>query len=538
MLLRHLLPPTLLLLIATAGVADAELQPPDRAVAAALDHYGNQALQAAKGAPAPPTADQALARRLYLDLAGRSPTAAEARAFVTSTDSRKREKLIEALLASPGFVRHSAAEFDDLLRNQNPEAPSLRPYLVTAFQQNRPWDRMFRELLGVNADIARPDQFVSKRLKDADALTRDVSSVFFGLNISCAQCHRHPDIKALTQDYYYGMKAFFAASYEFQGNLLEKRHVAPLTFKTKGGQVTNARLVFLNGKTIEPPAAAESDLNLAIQDEARQIAELAKDYAKNKQLPPTAEFSPRRELATLALSPENRELFARAIVNRLWHRFYGRGLVMRVDQMHAQNRASHPELLAWLTRDFIAHGYDLRRLTQGLVGSQAYARSSRWDLPEPPAPELFAVAAIRPLTARQWGMSLRLAADARPDPVDSQAWDKRLLAAEADVQKIFGKVIEPPRDDLQIGIGEALTLSNDAAILKLTGSEIVPTLVKIADRRQLIDQAVWTTLSRPATEQEHAMLGAYLEQRQDRLAAGVQQMVWALFNSPEFRFNH
>jgi hypothetical protein len=64
---------------------------------------------------------------------------------------------------------------------------------------------------------------------------------------------------------------------------------------------------------------------------------------------------------------------------------------MRVDQMHAENPPSHPELLEWLTRDFIAHNYDLHRLARGMVSSQTYSRSSHWQQGEPPAPELFAV---------------------------------------------------------------------------------------------------------------------------------------------------
>ena len=63
----------------------------------------------------------------------------------------------------------------------------------------------------------------------------------------------------------------------------------------------------------------------------------------------------------MALEPGERDFFARSIVNRLWHRFFGVGLVMPLDQMHSENPPSHPELLAWLARDTIEHGYDLRR---------------------------------------------------------------------------------------------------------------------------------------------------------------------------------
>src|SRR5262249_28269551 len=125
--------------------------------------------------------------------------------------------------------------------------------------------------------------------------------------------------------------------------------------------------------------------------------------------PAPPKFSLRAKLVELALAPEQREFFARAIVNRTWHRLFGRGLVMPLDQMHSANPASHPELLQWLARDVVEHGYDLRRLIRGLVLSQAYARSSRWEGEEIPQDKFFAVAQIRALTPMQMAMGLRLA---------------------------------------------------------------------------------------------------------------------------------
>ena len=79
----------------------------------------------------------------------------------------------------------------------------------------------------------------------------------------------------------------------------------------------------------------------------------------------------------VVLQPGQNEFFARAIVNRMWHRVFGLGLVMPLDQMHSENPPSHPELLQWLARDLVQHKYDLRRLIRGLVLSETYARDSR-----------------------------------------------------------------------------------------------------------------------------------------------------------------
>ena len=527
-------------MIAPSAHADEPL-PPDRPIAEVIDHYLDLKLKTAKVAPAPQATDATLVRRLYLDLAGRIPAAVEARDYLKATDSQKRTKLIEELLASPEFVRHNAIEFDVFLRNDNTEAGSVRGYLLKAFQDNRPWDQMFRDLLGAaeKPDPAKPEQYVTKRLKDRDSLTRDISSVFFGLNISCAQCHRHPYIKSLTQDYFFGMREFFASSYEFQGNLLDRRFTKPSEFKAKDGKVQPVKLMFLNGKTVDREKGLATDLAKAIQEESKEIEKLAKAYAKTKELPPPATFRPRSKLAELALAPENRDLFAQAIVNRLWYRFYGYGLVMRTDQMHANNPASHPELLQWLTRDFIAHQYDLKRLIGGLVSSKAYARSSQWDDKEAPAPQLFAVATIRPLTPQQWAMSFSVANN--PSffkPGLSRDMREKSLAAIETQSKGLENLIEYPREDMQIPITESLKLSNDAAILKSVGGQLLPVLMKSKDRKQQIEESVWAVLSRPPTPDDYDLFDSYLEKRKDRPTAGLQQMLWALINSPEFRFNH
>ncbi|MSU76551.1 MAG: DUF1553 domain-containing protein [Gemmataceae bacterium] len=427
------------------------------------------------------------------------------------------------------------------LRFQSLKAGSVRGYLLTAFKDNRPWDQMFRDLLGVaeKPDPAKPEQYVTKRLKDRDSLTRDISSVFFGLNISCAQCHRHSYIKSLTQDYFFGMREFFASSYEFQGNLLDRRFTKPSEFKAKDGKVQPVKLMFLNGKTVEGEKVSATDLAKAIQEESKEIEKLAKAYAKTKELPPPATFRPRSKLAELALAPENRDMFAQAIVNRLWYRFYGYGLVMRTDQMHANNPASHPELLQWLTRDFIAHKYDLKRLIGGLVSSKAYARSSQWSDKEAPAPQLFAVATIRPLTPSQWAMSFAVANNpSLIKPGLSRDMREKSLATIETQSKGLENLLEYPREDMQIPITESLKLSNDAAILKSVGGQLLPVLMKSKDRKLQIEESVWAVLSRAPTSDDYDVFDSYMEKRKDRPAAGLQQMLWALINSPEFRFNH
>jgi hypothetical protein len=500
----------LVTLIALSSPAAAEdLLPPDRPIPEVIDHYVGRKLTQAGVTPAPQADDATLVRRLTLDLAGRIPTPAEARAYIESKDPGKRAKLIDRLMASPDYVRHSATEFDTLLRNGSDLAPSLRKYLLVALRENRPWDRMFRELMGVTPDPTRPDDFVLKRLGDLDVLTRDVTSVFFGVNVMCAQCHKHPYVSSITQDYYYGMKAFFARSIDFQGELWERQY-ATVQYKAKSGEVRTPKLMFLSGSVLDEPKPDVADLNKAIQDESKQLDELRKNFARLRQYPPKAKFSYRAQLAEVALRPAERDRFARSIVNRLWHRFQGYGLVMRLDQMHAKNPPSHPELLEWLARDFVAHNYDLRRLVRGLVASQTYSRGSRWDGGEAPPPDLFAVANLRPLTPRQFGVSALLASRAIELPAEPGARERALEALEAAAEKQFGSVIEQPEEGFQVSVREALKLSNDEALLRVLGADLVGQLLPLRDPRKQVEAAVWSVLSRPPTVEEVNLLSDYV----------------------------
>jgi hypothetical protein len=255
-------------------------------------------------------------------------------------------------------------------------------------------------------------------------------------------------------------------------------------------------------------------------------------------------FSARAQLVDLALQPGQRDFFARSIVNRVWLRLFGYGLVMPVDQMHSENPPSHPELLEWLARDTVEHHYDLRRLIRGLVLSRAYGRSSRWEGTATPAPQLFAVARVRPLRPMQLAVALRLATTdpaGFPPAQKPEDFEKRLEGLEGSARG-FAQMLDQPGDNFQVGVNEALLFSNGERFLNEFladgGDRLVGRLMQIKDPKELIDTAVRSVLSRPASEQEGTLFSAYLNRRGDRKVAACRQLVWALVTSPEFRFNY
>jgi hypothetical protein len=151
--------------------------------------------------------------------------------------------------------------------------------------------------------------------------------------------------------------------------------------------------MFLTGQEFDEPESKDPD------DKAKkEEKELLEKLKKEKKAPSCAGVQPPGQSSSeIAMAPEANAYLSRAIVNHVWNRLLGRGLVMPVDQMHSENPASHPDLLAWLARDLQTHNYDLARLVRGIMLSDTYARSSRWESSaKRPSDDLFAVGIVRP----------------------------------------------------------------------------------------------------------------------------------------------
>jgi hypothetical protein len=537
----------LVLLGLRAAVAAADepttLLPPDRPIEQAIDHYIDAQLQAEKITPAPRASDATLLRRLTLDLDGRIPNVGEMDAYLANADPQKKVQLVDRLLASGSFVRHQAQEFTALLSpddgsGKGAKKGALQSYLLRSFTENRPWDRIFREVMlpdDTDAKTQGSGEFVKSRIKDLNRLTIDVSTVFFGVNVSCAQCHDHPHVRDWTQDLFYGMKSFFARTFDANGMLAEYDAGQVKYIPNKGTEKV-APVMFLTGKKLDLPNIREPN-----GEDRKKAQERISEAKKAKKSPTLPAVSARLKLVDTALEPGQRMVFARAIVNRLWHRHFGRGLVMPLDQMHVENPPSHPELLDWLARDLVEHGYDLRRLIRGMVLSNTYARSSRWDGDSLPQEKLFAVAQTRALTPMQMAVSLRIAtAGTQASLKDAAALEKWAEGVEKGAEGL-ANLFPRPGDNFQVGVGEAMLFSNNDGLQKQLfegTNNLVSNLVKVPAVEQRAELAVRAVLSRSPQPNELKALTEYLRSREDRPAAGCQQMVWALLTSAEFRFNH
>jgi hypothetical protein len=519
----------------------ADLPPANKPIEQVIDQLIDAAITDANITPAAQADDATIIRRLTLDLVGRIPTTGESDAYVKSADPDKRAKLVDRLIASPGFVRHQAALFEVML---NPEGDrrgsgALRDYLTNALKEGKPWDQMFREMMlpdESDAKLKGAADFLRGRVSDADKLTSDVSVAFFGVNVSCAQCHNHPHVKDWTQDHFFGMKAFLARTFD-NGGFLGERGYGVIKYKPTKGPERTARMMFLTGATIEDTNGEPSAEEMKKEKEALDKAKAAKTP------PPAPKFSARAKLVEVALKGENAEFFARSITNRMWHRFFGTGLVTPLDQMHAENQPSHPELLAWLARDTASHKYDLKRLIRGIVMSKTYSRSSQYDSENRPANKTFAVARLKPMTPMQLATSLKIAATdpASFDNLKPDEFEKRIEQIESSARG-FASLIAQPTDNFQIGVGEALLFSNGDRVMKeiLTdgGGTTLGRAKTMSDPKEAAGLLVKIAYGRAATADEVKALAAFVEKRKGHEVEAYKHVLWALVTGPEFRFSY
>lgn len=532
----------ILISVSTLQLQAAELLPPDREIAEVVDHYIGEGLKAADSRPAPLASDTVILRRTTLDLAGRIPTLAETEAYLNSSDPDKRAKLVDRLLASPDFAFHHANELEAALMESHAGDGDFLKYLRQAAEEDRPWDQMFREMIVGSEDD--PEQlamtFLEKRAKDADQMTNDTSRLLFGVAVNCAQCHDHPLVSDWKQDHYFGFKSFFDRTYQTAKKTLAEKPYGEMKFKTTEGEEKNAAFMFLTGAKAEEPKRELS------KDEKKKFDELIKKATKDKDAePPKPDFSPRAELVKLALDENNSRYFSRNIVNRIWARLMGQGLVQPLDQLHSENPATHPELFDWLTRDTVEHGYRLKHLIRGIVLSDAYARMSRWTGEgDPPRSYLFGMAKPRVLTPKQYALALQIAStnpEKFPLDVKPEDWGKTRESLENTASGL-ARQMEYPGEHFQVSVDEALYFSNNDRVqndfLRDSTDKLVGYLKDKKDKAELIRSAFRVTLNREPEPDETAAFQVYLDERSDRRVEGIQQIVWALLMSPELRFNY
>jgi hypothetical protein len=496
-----------------------------------IDELNLAKLEAIGIPPSPDCDDATFLRRAFLDATGSLPPVEQVDTFLADADPAKRAKLVDRLLESPEYVDYWTYKWSDLLLVSSKSLPGPAMWAFSrairrAVAENLPWDQFARRIItarGSTLSNGLANYYVLHR--DPIDLTESSSMAFLGMSLTCARCHNHP-MEKWTQDQYYGMANLFAR--------------VALKDGTTGGDVIVA-------------AAPEGDIR-----HPRKGTVMAPQPLDATPLAPEAPGDRREALADWLARAEN-PYFAKAIVNRVWRNFFGRGLIEPEDDLRATNPASDPVLLDWVVGDFLAHKYDVKHLVRTIMNSGVYARSSD-PLPANASDVRYlSHYAVKRLSAEALLDAISRVTDI-PTPFSGYpaGW-RSLQLPDVQVASTFLSAFGRPERvttcscerSAEPSVSQALHLANGETVnakLRDDKGAVARVAASGADDRAVLDGLYKTALNRPPTEAERAKLlpvlagaSAGLSDAKEVAAArrqAIEDLYWATLTSKEFLFNH
>jgi hypothetical protein len=486
-----------------------------------IDRFIDAKLQRLKIQPTGMTDDAAFLRRVSLDLTGQVPMPDAVRAFTADPSKTKRSALIDKLIASPAYVDHWTLKWGDLLQSSRKYlgekgAYGFREWIRDSIAQNKPYDRMVREMLTARgSSYENPAGNFYRVTHDPKPTMEKTTQVFLGVRMVCAQCHDHP-FERWTQNQYYEMAAFFSRlgiqpGYEVGEEILFDRRGDFDMKHPKDGRVMNPKFVL--------PASHSAGDAAPLTAYAEWI---------------TAKDNP---------------FFAKSTVNRVWSYFFGRGIIDPVDDIRASNPPSNPALLDAMEKDFMAHGFDLRQLMRVIANSRTYQAaitSNEWNENDT---ENFSHAVPRRLSAEELMDALTIATGVRPVFPEAPPDTRAEQVADPHVGKdgfldLFGR---PSRESScecerrsDLSLPQALNLVNGKTIsdaVSDVNGRVAKSILAGRSDRELVEELYLASMGRLPAPAEMERGLRYLETGGGR-AARAQDLLWALVNSKAFLYNH
>ncbi len=493
-------------------------------------------------------------RRASLDIIGRIATPAEIDRYMKDPPDKRRSLLIERLLKHEDYARHWANLWSNWLLTRSGNFgrgkyhEQMQVWLEDQFAQNKPYNEMVRKLItarGKNSDNGAvnfilahmgeanpPDKRREEGQFEMIPLTSRLTRVFLGTQVQCAQCHPHPFFASLKQEAFWGVNAFLRQV---------KRDPPPQ--RRNNRMMTRPDLTLLDDEEVNPDANVFFELRNGKVKMWR--AEFLPPPGKERgvKLDPAKKGLTRRE--ALADYLIEHEMFPRAIVNRMWGLFFGRGFVNPIDDFNDNNTPSHPELLDELAARFKHYNYDLKKLIRWITHSKAYHLSYVANATNDKTEHetQFSRMMMKSLSPEQLFESLMTATKA--EQAETAAAKKALR------DRWLGALINNFGDDEGNEVNFNGTIVQ--ALMMMNGKEINEAISR--DKKGAVALAMATSRSAPVLVEKlylaalnrkpkpAELRGVLTKIRlrtgfKDTPRAAYEDLFWALLNSNEFLLNH
>lgn len=493
-------------------------QPPEMQSNNEIDMLVQQKLTKLRLAPAPPCNDETYIRRVFLDVIGQLPTVAEARAFTADESPDKRNRIVNDLLKRPEFPDVWAMTWAEVLRIERDALEVKGVHVFTrwlreSLRDGVPMDEIVRRMLTSSGGAyATPEANYWVTATNPKVLAENAAQTFLGIRVQCAQCHNHP-FERWRMDDYYGFAAFF-------GQVGRKRGDDPrdtIIYNRSRGEVVNER-----------------------------TKKAAKPQFLGGALPNIKPGEDRRAVLAKWLTARDNPWFAKNIANRIWARFFGRGLVEPVDDVRVSNPPSHPDLHRRLGEKLAASDFDIRELIREICASATYQSSQHAD--EPPA-ATYAGMAPRRLAAEQMLDAIGAITEVQTKFAGVPLGQSAVQIVDANggnsFLNLFGR---PDRDSVctcdrreEPTLNQVLHLINGETIeakLRSSKNRLSRLQANKAGPDQILEELFLATYSRLPRQDERERVLHSVKQAKGKSRQAWEDVLWSMFNSKEFLFQH
>jgi Protein of unknown function (DUF1549)/Protein of unknown function (DUF1553) len=479
--------------------------------------------------------DQTFLRRASLDLVGVGPTPEEITAYSLDTSSDKRARAVERLLASERFGENWARYWRDVIMYRRTEdrallaTPALLEFLTGEFNDRPHWDQIARKFITAVGDVSENGAaaLIMAQMGGAEDTTAEVSRIFMGIQIQCAQCHNHPTDR-WKREQFHELAAFFPR--------LSLRPVK-VDGKRRSFAVVSVDKDRGNKRPNNPRVGA-TEHYMPDLDHPEAEGTLMKPvfFVSGQKLETGVSDSERREKIAGWITDRDNAWFSKAFVNRMWSELVGTGFYEPVDDIGPDRSCDAPLTLDYLSEQFTANDYDVKWLFQAITSTAAYGRQSRSRMDDETAP--FVSACPQRLRGDQLFNTLIEVLEIPEPPSKGDGGYRRVGGPREQVNRTFGYDPSVRRDEVAGSIPQALFLMNapelaQAINSKNARSSLSRLLAEVPEDKPLVSELYLRCLAREPKQSELQTCLDHVRTSDDR-AAAFEDILWALVNSTEF----
>lgn len=500
-------------------------------------------LTAVAATAAPPRCDDAtFLRRATLDLVGRQSTPEELDAFLASRSSSKRADLVDRLLADPAWATNWARYFRDVILYKRTDdraifmSSPLEDFLTKKLDQPAaPWDEVAREMITARGAPLEHGEtaIIMAQMGETSDIAAEVSRVFNGIQIQCAQCHDHFTDR-WKRNQFHEFAAFFPRI-----EIARQPGEGPSGFEVVSRDIDRRR----TAKKPDNPRRGQVEHRMPDLDDPSKPGTVMQPrfFLTGEALPLGTPDQERRDTAARLVTSKENPWFARAIVNRIWTELVGDGFYDGIDDLGPDREPRNPEQLEALCTTFVASDHDLKTLFRVVMATPAY--QSPAESRSSVARAVGQTSCPQRLRADQLFSQVMVALGIDESALPASAgkkgnkMKKALGTPRAGFNQVFGYDPGLPRDEITGSIPQALMLMNGPQLARAIDGDRPTLLGRLLrsepDDRAVADELHVRTLGRHATPAEIAVCIDHIRSTGDR-AEAFEDIFWALINSAEF----